>query len=181
MLTLLRRWLQSSQALSLGTSALTQNTSSSSMRLLQRVTLAVASFALSACVATGPKFDGLRAGTTAKATVYVYRVHEFGNRNAYPYVYIDGVKRSPLRDNGYVVLEVDAGPHLVEVRGDLLTWNTGKLRVASDFRAGEKYFFEMTSRFVSPRPTELYAMEFRLLMLKESEALLELRSKNRSD
>lgn len=97
---------------------------------MKRFALFLTTLLLAACAASGPQFRGLKPTVSTNAAVYLFRPHHFPDRNVFPYVFVDGTKRDPLRDSGYVVYQLSPGEHSIEVIGDYWTWNSVSLKLS---------------------------------------------------
>ncbi len=95
--------------------------------------------------ANGPLFTNVEAAPTTSALVYVYRAHENSNRNAFPYLHINGIQKAPLKDAGYLVYQLPPGPARFEVIGSAWSWGASDMAVNPTLVAGKKYFFELRS------------------------------------
>jgi hypothetical protein len=127
-------------------------------------------------MATGPKFSGLQPAPSNAALVYVYRPHFYSNRNAYPYLYIDGVQKEVMRDSGYLVYQVEPGERKIEIKGSMMIWGPRELTLHPTLAAGNRYFFELRSD--NPAFRE---MQYVFRQVSEAEALAELGSLSLSE
>ena len=76
---------------------------------------------LCSCSATGPQFRPASWPPARGATVYVFRP-DFQMASAVsPEVYVNGAKAFSLQNNGYGVLALEAGSHVIEVRYSALS------------------------------------------------------------
>ncbi|MBK6510723.1 MAG: DUF2846 domain-containing protein [Haliea sp.] len=70
---------------------------------------------LTACAASGPQYSAHKATTAEAAVIYVYRPSRAVNCCVAPVVYLDDARRGDLKNGGYLVFEVPAGKHAVQV------------------------------------------------------------------
>jgi hypothetical protein len=74
---------------------------------------------LSACsTAKDPQFTRLEEPRGDEALVYIYRMHNFALRNSYPHVYSNGKLQGPLKDSAYLILRMQEGRTIIEIKGD---------------------------------------------------------------
>jgi len=120
---------------------------------MRRLIVFIAAAFLLGCAASGPQYSEHSASKASAGVIYVYRPTRAVNCCVAPAVYVDGVKRGELKNGGYLVYDLAAGKHSVQV-GDggygfdpqtqdvviepggsyYLKWVIGKLE-AVDFRS----------------------------------------------
>jgi len=129
------------------------------------------------CAATVPKFENLQSTKSTVAVVYIYRMHNHSDRNAYPYIYIDGIQRDRLRDNGYVIYELEPGKRKISIesKGSLI-WNAKNSFVLEPtLDANNLYFFEL-----SVSSESRFEVFYSFQQVSELEALQKLKTLNLS-
>lgn len=142
---------------------------------IKRWVLALLCLLLSACAATGPIFTSIEAPSDSEATVYIYRMHYYANRNSYPHVYLNNQQRDPIKDEGYLVYRVPPGKTAVEIRGNMWNWPMSvPLKLEPNLEAKKVYYFRL--RFEAANRGTRHILE----RVADAEAMPELRSKRLS-
>lgn len=108
---------------------------------------------LSACSATGPLYrEEVRAQD--KATVYIYRPHQYFNAGGWPEIFVDGNKLFPLKNEGYGVITLTAGKHTIKAEGSMLftNWYPRPVEITHEFEADGEYYIRVTPQLASVTP-----------------------------
>jgi len=69
------------------------------------------------CTATGTRFPGIPPTEPEEPLIIVYRPDQFVCCGIYANLYLDGQKKAPLKNAGYVLLHVTPGEHGIEIKG----------------------------------------------------------------
>jgi hypothetical protein len=147
----------------------------------RRVVLGCAALLLGGCVATGPQFSGLRSEMGAgKALLYMYRPSAIVGSAAPLNVKINGEKHD-IRNDGYIVVEVPAGPVSVNA-----SWEgVFPLTLNYTLKSGATYFVRYGSGFGDlwlPLPNAVVgSTKFQMGFVPEEQALKELPKMKLSD
>lgn len=143
---------------------------------------------LAACSQSGVMFSARPGPSTDAARVYVYRpeAHALAKGNAI--IIVDGVKTTTLRNNGYALIPLSPGPHIITE-----TWDMGfagnkhlenkPISLKMDLAGGETAYVKLTS---SADGTPIYDgiymdFQWKLVRIRPQEAMPELRLCRRSD
>lgn len=82
--------------------------------MLYKILIAMGLALLSACSATGPKFNAV-ANPTNDSLVYIYRPNVFQNGAISPGIVVDNEERLLLQNNGYTYFYLQPGEHQFEI------------------------------------------------------------------
>ena len=116
------------------------------MALFRLLALSAFALVISGCAAPGLPFKQIAIAHPEKhALVYVYRPASFVNAAGYPYVYVSGHDRVPLKNGGYVPFLVPSGETEVLVKGEFLTWGLPEQKAKITVEAGGEYFLRFSS------------------------------------
>lgn len=108
-------------------------------------TLAVISFTLAGCAATGPVYQPAPQPGADQALVYIYRPNNFalGGRDAY--FYVDGINVADLSRDGYTWFHVPAGPHTLMQKWPVDVSTFGKLEKSVNWQPGQTYHYQFVT------------------------------------
>lgn len=99
---------------------------------MKRLLLFLVILVISGCSATGPQFRPETSIENDYALVYLYRPSMLKGGGITPPVFIDNQELFDLPNNGYAVLKLTEGKHVIETREDgnfLLTDAVGKAEI----------------------------------------------------
>ena len=85
--------------------------------MFKTIYIALLSFFIISCSATGPKFTPVEMKSNNGLLIYVYRESVFCLSARSPDIYIDNAKIAALSNNGYIFKQVDPGSHYLEAKG----------------------------------------------------------------
>jgi len=147
----------------------------------------VAGFFYAGCASSGPPIVGSAAGPTfnpasrqeGKGVLYLYRPFRFGSGGAAPFISVDDKKIVLLKNQGYTWIYLNPGNHIIETRYSS-AWMYGKTESHGLLtESNEVYYMRVKAKtgfgfVVGIIPFGLTS-NFGLLLIKESEALNEIR------
>jgi hypothetical protein len=112
-----------------------------------RFSALLATIVFAGCAATGPEFEDLRTPSSEEAIIYLYRPHNYLIRNSYPCAFIDGEKKDPLKDGGYLMYSVAPGITTVTLKScDFgFIWTSQSLTLSSMTQASTRYYYRLSA------------------------------------
>lgn len=116
---------------------------------------------LSACSATGPRFDISKAEAVSSAAsqVYLFRESAFIESGTYPVVVVDGKEIGELRNGGYLVAKVIPGPHKIVVQSGGLVrgqWIHGPKQLQIEVAPSTRRYFQLSLRTTGSSGNTIY-------------------------
>jgi len=112
------------------------------MNKVKMLLLVVAAVLVQACSAPGPVFEQ-RLMQDNSAVLYVYRAKRFKGGGVYPYIYVDGEMKAPLKNGGYLAFDLEPGRHKIEAIGRDWKWDLPAKSVELVARAGKDYYIRL--------------------------------------
>lgn len=100
------------------------------------ITLLSAVLLMTGCAASGPVFTPAEKLDPNQSFVYIYRPDSLIGCGVTPHIYIDEVKKGPLKNNGYLVCSAEPGKRMIEAT----SLGVKPLVIYLDIVAGSEYF-----------------------------------------
>lgn len=137
--------------------------------------LGVAALLLSACSATGQRFDANKAEAVSSTAsqVYFFREAAFIESGTYPIVIVDGKEVGELRNGGYLVAKVNPGSHQVVVQSGGLArgqWIHRPKQLQIETASGTHHYVQVSLKTTGGSGNTIYRSAF-VAEIAEADAL----------
>lgn len=137
------------------------------------------------CAASGPTYERPSALESSTSEIVIYRPDRFARGGNTFYVYLDGKEVAKLQNAGFASIPTSPGSHDLEIRRPVMDFAFKPLKMAVSTMPGGRTFirFEpyMSGGVVSTPAAVVIPVAYRLALVPEVDALIELRVLRRSE
>ena len=148
------------------------------------VLVAIISFFLFGCAASGPKFNGLESLKFDSSEIVVYRPDRFARGGVKYLLHLDGREAASLQNAGFTTISASPGKHEIEIHASAFH-NFKPMKVSVNAKPGARAFLRFEPSSGGPPvvlPTAIYIpVAFDFEEIPEAQALIELQDLRRSE